>query len=57
MQMHHTETQIIDDDLFFYTPKKKSKSARKWREIEDIKARQQLSRELREIDQNFVFLD
>ncbi|MCP4321848.1 MAG: DUF3545 family protein [Psychromonas sp.] len=55
MQIQHSETQMFDDDLLFFAPKKKSTRTRKWREIEDIKARQRLSRELREIDQSFVF--
>ncbi len=55
MQMHNNETQIIDDDSLFFTPKKKAARTRKWREIEDIKARQRLTRELREIDQSFVY--
>ncbi len=55
MQIQHTETQMFDDDSLFFAPKKKSTRTRKWREIEDIKARQRLSRELRDIDQSFVF--
>lgn len=55
MQMNNIDTQIIDEELLFFTPKKKSTRARKWREIEELKARQRLSRELQEIDQSFVF--
>lgn len=55
MQMHNTETQMTDEDSLFFTPKRKSTRTRKWREIEDIKARQRLSRELREIDQSFEY--
>jgi len=55
MQIQNIETQMMDDDLLYFTPKKKSTRTRKWREIEDIKARQRLSRELREIDQSFVY--
>ena len=46
MQYNYTETDI---DAVFFTPKKKVPKARKWREIEDIKAQQQLSKELREL--------
>ena len=56
MQMHSIETQVIDEDSLFLSVKKKTLHARKWREIEDIKAQQRLTRELREIDQSFVFL-
>ncbi len=55
MQMHNIETQIIDENSLFFNAKKKSTRTRKWREIEEVKARQRLSRELREIDQSFVF--
>jgi hypothetical protein len=55
MQTQNFETQMTDEDSLFFTPKKKSSRARKWREIEDIKARQRLSRELREIDQSFEY--
>lgn len=52
MQYNYTETEI---DAVFFTPKKKAPKARKWREIEEIKAQQQLARELLEIDQSYVF--
>ncbi len=55
MQMHNIDTQISDDDALFFTPKKKVARTRKWREIEALKARQRLNRELREIDHNFEF--
>ena len=55
MQTQNFETHMIDEDSLFFTPKKKSTRARKWREIEDVKARQRLSRELREIDQSFEY--
>ena len=55
MQMNQVDTQMIDEDSLFFTPKKKNTRTRKWREIEDIKAQQQLTRELREIDQSFAF--
>jgi hypothetical protein len=50
--MQYNDTEI---DAVFFTPKKKAPKARKWREIEEIKAQQQLTRELREIDPSFVF--
>ncbi len=53
--MHDIETQMMTDDSLFFSPKKKPIRAQKWREIEDIKAQQRLTRELREIDQSFVF--
>lgn len=41
-----------DDDLTPFEPKKRSKqSKRKWREIEDIKERQRLKRELMDINE------
>ena len=49
------DSQLISDQAIFYTVKKKTAKARKWREIEELKSRQKLSRELREIDQDFVF--
>lgn len=55
MQMQNFKTQMSDEDALLFTPKRKSTRARKWREIEDIKARQRLSRELREIDQSFEY--
>ncbi len=55
MQIQDKEMLMMDDDSQFFTAKKKSTRTRKWREIEDIKAQQRLSRELREIDQSFVY--
>jgi len=55
MQMQNLHTQTIEEDALFLAPKKKSTRVRKWREIEDIKARQRLTRELRDIDQSFEF--
>lgn len=59
MQMHtiktQVETQMIDEDSLFFSPKRKSPRTRKWREIEEVKAQQRLSRELREIDPSFAF--
>ena len=52
MQYNYTETDI---DAVFFTPKKKAPKVRKWREIEAIKAQQQLLRELQEIDPSFTF--
>ncbi|MGB5445639.1 MAG: DUF3545 family protein [Psychromonas sp.] len=57
MQYNYTEINIETDiDAVFFTPKKKQPKVRKWREIEEIKAQQQLDRELREIDPSFAFL-
>ncbi|WP_022940877.1 DUF3545 family protein [Psychromonas hadalis] len=53
--MHNIETQIINEESLFFISNKKPTRTRKWREIEEIKAKQRLSRELREIDQSFVF--
>jgi len=55
MQIHNSDVQMTNEDSLFFTPKRKSTRPRKWREIEDIKAQQRLSRELKEIDQSFEF--
>jgi hypothetical protein len=55
MQSSAIEIQIINDNSLFFTHNKKKIPTRKWREIENIKAQQRLSKELREIDQSFVF--
>lgn len=55
MQTHNVETQMINDDSLFFTPKKKLTRSRKWREIEEVKAQQRLRRELKEIDPSFDF--
>lgn len=55
MQMHDTEVPMTDDEALFFTPKKKATRSRKWREIENLKAKQNLMRELREIDQSFEY--
>ncbi|WP_435237870.1 DUF3545 family protein [Psychromonas sp. PT13] len=45
--------QIVSDDLSYTQPTKKASKVRKWREIEALKARNQLSKELQDIDQSF----
>jgi hypothetical protein len=53
MQQHNkTETQLIEGRSLFSNVKKPQKS-RKWREIEEFKARQKLFQELQEIDYSF----
>jgi len=47
---------MSDEEQLLFPTMKKSKRARKWREIEELKARQHLMRELKNIDQNFDFL-
>jgi hypothetical protein len=42
--------ELIDHETLFNPPKQKTRKTRKWREIEDIKARQRLIRELHEMD-------
>lgn len=54
MQIHNSETQMTDD-LLFFTPKKRVTRARKWREIEELKAQQRLVKELKEIDPSFEY--
>lgn len=48
------EMQVLENSLLFSSPQK-NKKKRKWREIEELQARQKLSRELREIDHSFSF--
>ncbi|WP_019613149.1 DUF3545 family protein [Psychromonas ossibalaenae] len=57
MQYNNTDTdiQFITDEALFFIPKKRTAKTRKWREIEAVKARQKLSRELRDIDQDFDY--
>ena len=55
MQTHNFEVRMTNEDSLLFAPNKKSTRARKWREIEDVKERQSLSRELREIDQSFEY--
>ncbi|HEY7865130.1 MAG TPA: DUF3545 family protein [Psychromonas sp.] len=55
MQYSKTNTDIFGDDPLFFTAKKKLPRARKWREIEAIKAQQKLSRELREMGSDLDF--
>jgi hypothetical protein len=50
MQHNNTDTEMFADDAVFFTPKKKIPKARKWREIEEMKAQQKLAKELSEID-------
>jgi len=56
MHTQHIEKQMSDEEQLLFPTAKKSKRTRKWREIEEIKARQHLKRELKNIDQNFDFL-
>lgn len=53
MQHDSSYTEIDMDSFLLLTPKKKRTKIRKWREIEALKARQQLTRELYDIDQSF----
>jgi len=52
--MHYkndTEMQVMTDEML--APKKNTQKARMWREIEEVKARQQLLKELHDIDPSF----
>ena len=42
--------QFLDHERLFSSPKYKTKKVRKWREIEEIKANQKLTRELHEMN-------
>jgi len=55
MHTQHTEKKMSDEELLMFPTTKKTSRARKWREIEEIKARQHLMRELKNIDQSFDF--
>lgn len=55
MQYPNTDMPITDEQSLFSIPSKKTVKARKWREIEEIKARQKLAKELHDIDQGFEF--
>jgi len=57
MDMHtqHTEKKMSDEEQLMFPTTKKTPRTRKWREIEEIKARQHLMRELKNIDQSFDF--
>jgi len=55
MQKINLEAPANNEDFLHFTPKKRSPTTRKWRQIEDLKARQGLLRELKEIDQSFEF--
>lgn len=53
MRDNNLDMQIVSDDLPYTQPMKKASKVRKWREIEALKARNQLSKELQDIDQSF----
>ena len=55
MQYNQNDMQITAAPILSFSPIKKKSKARKWREIEALKARQQLSKELHDIDQSFDF--
>ena len=55
MQTHKTEEHADNEDSLFSYTKKRTTRSRKWREIEEVKAKQRLRRELKEIDQSFEF--
>ncbi|MFT6985766.1 MAG: ribonucleotide reductase beta subunit family protein with ferritin-like domain [Psychromonas sp.] len=48
---HDTDLQIITDEIL--SPKKNAPKVRMWREIEEVKARQKLAKELYDIDPSF----
>lgn len=52
---NNREELEFENKVLFSPAKKKGQKARMWREIEELKARQQLSKELHEIDQSFAF--
>ena len=52
MQYNNTETQLIDNKPLISSIKKTPK-ARKWREIEELKSRRKLLKELQDIDPTF----
>ena len=53
MKDNNLDMQLVSDDLPFAPPPKKIPKSRKWREIEALKARNKLSKELQDIDQSF----
>lgn len=53
MRDNNLDMQMVSDDLLYVQPVKKSTKVRKWREIEALKARNKLSKELQDIDQSF----
>lgn len=55
MQYNNTDTDMFADHDLFFTPKKKLPKARKWREIEEMKAQQKLAKELREMGLDLDF--
>jgi len=52
MQNNNLDIDLVVDQSLFSAPIKKPVKARKWREIEAIKARQKLAKELQDIDQS-----
>ena len=56
MMLYNNREELEFENKELFSPaRKKGKKARMWREIEEVKARQQLSKELHEIDQSFAF--
>lgn len=53
MKDNNLELQMMSDDLPYTQTTKKTTKARRWREIETLKARYRLSKELQDIDQSF----
>ena len=53
MQNNHLNIEPRVEQSLFLVPVKKPVKARKWREIEAIKARQKLAKELQDIDQSY----
>ena len=53
MQKNNLEALIDNEHLLFPLTMQKTSKKRKWREIEDFKAKQNLRKELEEIDQSF----
>ena len=53
MQNNNVDIELVDEQSLFIVPVKKPLKARKWREIEKIKARQKLAKELQDIDQSY----
>jgi hypothetical protein len=56
MQNNNIDIQVPFDETQLLIPVRKSAKARKWREIEALKARRELAKELREIDPTFELL-
>lgn len=51
---NHSETQLIENKALIRNIKKTQK-VRKWREIEELKSRRKLLKELQDIDPSFNF--